>query len=504
MNYIKLTSVFLLTIIIASCQQDDPFEELNDHDHNIDKDQSGIQVCRVNYDDDENLQNLMQQSFPNLPSGRTLNSAVGELNTDNIMVVTDHDTEETRYSFSVVKQNNDLSFQNVIIKDNNQGISSFIIEYAPTIDWIINGNNNFLMYSGKIIYKDINGNPTFQTEFINGKIKSNVYSNGRILCDGQNSESTEEGNGDTSGGDSGGGGGSGGGSSTPSHGGTTFIFIIEEDETVLEVNDRDLVSRVLCGGTYAAGGSGTSGINGILDLSPLLADNWKKNKVTLTKKFMNDPCLMEIWNKAMDTNEAYEMLGGFLQDYPVAELTIDVTNNTNDLIAASPKFWGDLLNTYGFSINYLQEQYVYLNMRNINDASNIFIATILGHELIHASMMEYIYANTFLISDSNYDLIDIQNNFPLLFDLWVNQNLGPEGASHETMALHYRTQLKDFIKEMDILMNGKAINSDIYDALSWIGLEGTAVFDNAVETGKANFNSINDIKNEELSKGKCN
>lgn len=47
-------------------------------------------------------------------------------------------------------------------------------------------------------------------------------------------------------------------------------------------------------------------------------------------------------------------------------------------------------------------------------------------------------------------------------------DLESESAIPELMVLHYRTQMTSFMREMDILMNGSAVNEDLYSMMAQI------------------------------------
>jgi len=93
--------------------------------------------------------------------------------------------------------------------------------------------------------------------------------------------------------------------------------------------------------------------------------------------------------------------------------------------------------------------------------------------------------------------------FPLVYELWIAEGLGPEGATHEIMAKQYRETLKRFMREIDISLNGTAVNQNLYSDLFWIGLESTQAYEGALNTQEIAEDDFLSIKFLELNKGKC-
>jgi len=226
------------------------------------------------------------------------------------------------------------------------------------------------------------------------------------------------------------------------------------------------------------------------------ADMWEDENIELSEKFKNDPCLMEIWNAVTESDAAFELLKGFLEEYPSAELKIKALTTYQEL------FDNKMIGTYGSARNYHQEQLVYLNMLSMDEASSMFIATVLGHELIHASMYLELYENTTLIEDNGYDPQEVQENLPILYELWLKHKKIND-AHHEMIAEQFQPFMNQFLQQVDISLNGSAKNQGLYDDLFWIGLEATQAYKEAIDNGTIIESDFQNIRHEQKTKGKC-
>ncbi|MEQ9304860.1 MAG: hypothetical protein RJQ14_13210 [Marinoscillum sp.] len=220
-----------------------------------------------------------------------------------------------------------------------------------------------------------------------------------------------------------------------------------------------------------------------------LAQDWE-DKIELGSGFKSDRCLMHIWNKMKESDAAFKMLYGFLEEFPVAELEIDFV-----------KKW-EILNNGGFGDSWgvtksfnSQEISIFLNSDALSSSSLMFVSTILAHEIIHAEMWRKVAS---LPSPGGYvDLDRFQYDFPGLYEYYRNYN----DWGHEAMARHYREQIKSFIREIDIAVNGIPSNQNIYEDLSWTALEETKAWETTLSANeRARILSVQ--KNEE-TKGKC-
>ncbi|WP_421873752.1 hypothetical protein [Marinoscillum sp.] len=508
MKKLTIITVFSILTLCFSCSEEiDPLENLEE-------------IEKVDLEDESKLSRTLLGKGTT-SSGRINESNFGGLDFDKIYKrKADENSEYSNYMIRLYPPKEvKNSVEYLVLIELKEGFRTYILQYQ-TEDKFLNKIYDPTIYTGYVNILDLNRELLAQNYFVDGEdVPLEDASNGRVAaqkCDceyeytliqpgttygegggylvpiglvctcAEVAEISDQGVEDSGGGGIGeviydpsnpdGSGGGGSGNENPEDGITR-----DRVGTVKDI-DCDVENHIFYN-------------NECVPLEEYLADKW-------------EPCLMEIWNAATESDAAFAMLAGFLEEYPMAELKIDVVNSDMEIYEefGGDKVyeWGDLLDTYGFSIDWFQEQYVYLTMHNMTNASQIFIGSVLGHELIHASMMEDIYSNTNIITNNQYDLSDLQNNFPLIYDLWITQGLGPEGASHEAMAQNYRDGMIMFMREIDISLNGSPVNEGIYEELSWVGLEGTDAFEAAVATGQISVSQLNNIQNAELSKGKCN
>jgi len=215
------------------------------------------------------------------------------------------------------------------------------------------------------------------------------------------------------------------------------------------------------------------------------ADAWERDKITLSEKFKNDPCLAEIWEQIENTDAAFYLLNGFLAAFPNAELKIDVVTNS-DLYQM-----GIYSNPWGSTQFWHQEIYLYLNTSTLSNSSMAFTASVLAHELLHASIFEELAAIK-LEKDLSFNLDDFRDDFPGLFELWLEHG-DIESATHQQIMENYITMIDSFIQLMDPNMD-----TEVTYALSWIGFDSTEMF-NSLE----NSAEIKSIINSENEKGGC-
>ncbi|WP_421893702.1 hypothetical protein [Marinoscillum sp.] len=185
------------------------------------------------------------------------------------------------------------------------------------------------------------------------------------------------------------------------------------------------------------------------------------------------------------------MLAGFLEEFPIAKLEIDLVSKWEILENGG---FGD---SWGVTKSFnTQEISIFLNSDALSSSSIMFISTILAHEMIHAEM--YRKVASVPNGPQGADLDTFQYNFPGLYEYYRKY----KDWSHEAMARHYRYQIKNFIRAIDIATNGSDANNSIYDDLSWTALDGTSAWKNTL-TAEQKSDILNTLTNEEF-KGKCN
>jgi hypothetical protein len=184
---------------------------------------------------DDHLMNLLPSvANGNITNGRSLESELGEIDLSKaIKVVNPFDTI-TRYTLRFMDESL-LGFENLIIKESNQGVTSYILRYEPDVDWLTEHAGVFenRSFTGRLIIKNMSRSNIAESVFENGRGVDNSYfqdPNGRTNCDDASGGGGSGGGGGGGGGEGGGegggggegegGGGSGGGTSDGGSGGS--------------------------------------------------------------------------------------------------------------------------------------------------------------------------------------------------------------------------------------------------------------------------------------------
>ena len=162
------------------------------------------------------LPSVVQGSITN---GRSLETELGEVDLSKAIKVENPFDTITRYTLRFIEENS-LAFENLIIKQSNQGVNSYIIKYEPDVNWLVSKGGVFenKSFTGKLFIKSIDRTIIAEAVFENGigiNYKYFSSTNGKTNCDGSSSGGSGGGSG---GGGGGGGGGSGGGGSGGSGG----------------------------------------------------------------------------------------------------------------------------------------------------------------------------------------------------------------------------------------------------------------------------------------------
>lgn len=447
--------------------------------------------------DDPLLGDALGNFKSNNENGRIENQ-FGDLNLDEVSKVSNDSL--TRYSllFNSVEAG---SFANLILTDTEEGSTAYIIQYVPDGNWYDEygyDEANWDMFTGKIIYYDTDGIEFARSCMIDGLAASCDQSSGGgrtedevviecvttyrhwKVCIGNNcsyhSEVIDH-------------------QCTTEYRGSSGYGDDPDDPWGSGEDPRDCqynavgdceprtpptpVSKpISCGrGFYL--------VNGVC-VSP--EDAWE-DEIVLALNFKNDPCLMEIWNAALDSDAAYYLLRNFLGESPTADLELAIPT-LSEYLSIDGR-----LEAWAITQNYPQEIYIYFNERKLRNSSQMLFVAVMAHEFIHAEIFRKL--GTLPTNSEGYiDPVAYKHNFPGLFDYLTSS---PNGQ-HNAMANHYRPQIVDFMRSMDIALNGSDANSDLYEALSWLGLKGTVGWNQLSSTKKNDFSNKQDTEDE---KGRC-
>ena len=166
-------------------------------------------------------------------------------------------------------------------------------------------------------------------------------------------------------------------------------------------------------------------------------------------------------------NSAFNLLSGFNGEAPSAEVCLDVKYDF-----ANPQVNGRTIEGNPIKIQ--------LNGNRFSNRNELEVARTLFHELIHAEMYRKIQ------SVGGRENLNI-DNFPGLFDYYsryfkVRQRNGtwhyPNGTpQHNLMAEHYIGFITDALMEYDGVAKQDQQLRSLYEALAWMGLEITTVWE---------------------------
>ena len=499
----RLITLALFTITLFSCQDRHSPEPVTER-------QTGIHIENIYpYSDDNLIEALNKLGSEN---GR-VSSSFGNINMDSVLKVLNYGSGITNYSILLESNLSDgleLYFDNLIISLTQDSSYAYVVRYVPEFSFIKSEQTLFNgSYTGEIILFDTNGDQLSKTYMTNGTVNKEHQENGRTDeylkdCDGDIWCDYNNNLGETfcvyeiicmSGGES----------DEPTNDGPTGEDYDNWDGGDFDggtegdpMNDGN--GGLSGGGSGSTSGnpatsSGNSNYTAVKNLSledaiSKLADLWEQQNITLNQSFKDDPCLMEIWTAAMESNAAFQMLAGFLEEFPIAELELAVPNQTEFFNL------GGLPNSdWAITKNWVQEIAIYLNANKLQQSSLMFTSAIIAHELIHAEMWRKLGS---LPTNNGYiNLEAYQHNFPGLYDYMAESDVG----QHNAMASHYRPQIISFLRNLDIHINGTDENKNLYEPLSWIGLEGTNAWTQLTQNVKT---VILNEQNNENTKGKCN
>ncbi len=421
----------------------------------------------------------------------------------------------TRYSLRLTN-NTPLAYENIIFKEEDGESSAYIMSYYPDLNWVYRNGGQIAgeNFTGILEISELDKSLIARVRFENGEgfeTADSPAANGRSEgdCDDRvaDDDFTDGDIPDLP--DSGGGGGSWDPGNCWWHlhetAGVLGIMIHCNGEPAVWRRVRTECEPIQIPDTQDPDGGTSIGVlsgsgdseEEALNLLEALKDRWEEG-ITLSENFQNDECLMSIWQAALDTDAAYDMLSTFFDGHPGQNLTLHMESDPQVLWDVYKIFES---NNYGFTKYVYQDVYVVANFHNIGDASSTFISLILAHEFIHANMWNQIYNELTLHSDLTYDYNELNKTFPELYNDWVSNGLGY--ASHEFVA-KYRESIIDFMKTMDMQLHGSLQPESKYELLSWIGLHETDEYQEAIASGAIDINVLNAIRNNELQAGRCN
>ncbi|AWG24752.1 hypothetical protein [Flavobacterium kingsejongi] len=228
-------------------------------------------------------------------------------------------------------------------------------------------------------------------------------------------------------------------------------------------------------------------------------------KVIIDKSFKDNECLMGVFTQLGGAPTFQNYLRNFDSDFSVAHLKLSADSNFFVNYPQYPSSGAITFGTYNYVIEIIMNIDPNLESSLIN-YPKIYTALALIHELIHAEIYRKLSSvegladfnpNNYTPEQWNTFLKNLMPNFPGLFDYYTrykNSNSTPTSPQHEQMAQHYRDIIKQTLKNYD----NNTHEDNFYEALSWVGLEGTVAWNNLTTNEQSNIKSkqTNIINNE--------
>lgn len=222
------------------------------------------------------------------------------------------------------------------------------------------------------------------------------------------------------------------------------------------------------------------------------------NKIIQEPSFSKNPCLTNIYNGLGNSAQFRQYIKNFDGDFPVSHLRLNTSSSLPSNINAQTSPPENYVITITFNSN------------NLN-RPKLSIARTFIHELIHAEIFRKLMECSSLpnLNFPNYTdaqwrnfIINLRNNYPGLYDYYERFFFNiPAGQTtsdeqHQLMAQHYRNTIIEALKAYD---NTQA--DEVYEALSWVGLQGTVAWENLTAAERAQI--INQITIFDSSNNSC-
>ena len=256
-------------------------------------------------------------------------------------------------------------------------------------------------------------------------------------------------------------------------------------------------------------------------LLPPGADDWEQD-ICESESFIGNDCVQGIWEIMKQNNVAFNNLGSFLGERPIAELCLDIQNlndPTRDVQANG--------NTALSGSTIKAKVTITLNSQSLN-RSKLGIARTILHETVHAEL----YA--MIVEANGKDALEAyiaqnpqKERFQLIWE-YINEfppTTSAAGWQHEFMADYYLTSMVESMRELssdlvsDSYKNYIAVDSivyplngdafpwnwnDFYIALSWVGLKKTTEWDKLSDDLKSKYDAYTRQYEElEVLSAKC-
>lgn len=495
MNKLKLV-LGVLVVAIIGCQN-------LVNDESVEKDP--IVITTINPSIDTQAQLVLKEAllYKYNKSTTSIDSLIAEIDYSEAILVQQEEGGISRYTFTL-NAKEPLSYENLIVQVNEFGeYGAMIFRYEPDVDWLINNNGvlNQNDFTGTIRLLTIDRVEFNQVNMIAGEglFEPVISANYKLLktdCDGGSGNTsggggyTGEGGAET-GGDTGGSGnngsdGDGGGNESGNSesedssggnntsGGSSCYWYMEGvtlviDCTPIEIDWPDILdedpddiivtkSMATCDGQVEAPTIGDGDVIGTLG-----GDDVNLMEIIITDLSLH-PCTEDLFNLIETVQQ--EGMRGVIDQFAgensqfIYEIGIEESSNNFDNTNNSAE--SSWVNIDG---NHYQ---TLLSLEYLNQATDLSIVRTLMHEAIHVYLLSLVDE---MVADPSLRA-EFRSNFPLLWDLYVNNFGNDSFAHHQTMAEQYVHTIKDALKEIF----GARFSDQIYHDIAWGGLSNTKAF----------------------------
>jgi hypothetical protein len=483
-NYFKLRIVLLgIFLTLTNCQKDDDFKTLEKQIENTSRfnvSKIGASKIKQNKKLTEKLRVLQEKistNKTNIQNKTVFSYDYGfSINTNQVTYIESFDGNYHSYTFPVFRNQDTTLIENLVLSLKEDGnykavIATYDLSQQEKEDI---KNNLFVDLSNKLTIIEIE-DETLVDDIFSKATEDEIIVTVTTECCVNNTVGHD-------------GGKEADGSNCPAHGYCTTTYYSSGggvDSGYTHDNSNDTGSTTDSDGTSGGGGT-TTGSNTNPDEDPTLDDNPCKGNtcteivtepnvtVTATDFIVDNtdiknlnPCPKDIYLELENLQQSgiKRVLNTFCSPNSVYDwqLKSEIPNNINPNIQAATN-WELDINGDAIANSYITK----IKPDFENTATRIAIARTILHESIHAYLLSQVDA----ADAGTINQTQFQNNFPLLWEHYMDGLGYADVAQHETIAQLFVNTLANALAEWD----KNAQNPQYYRDLTWGGLDGTAIF----------------------------
>lgn len=247
------------------------------------------------------------------------------------------------------------------------------------------------------------------------------------------------------------------------------------------------------------GGTGTNNTTDPNTADPIIDPNSpigvlpSIDEIFIDEEFEDSPCLNSIYEDMGKASAFANYLRNFEPEFSVAHLRFGYDENFSenraqdelDAIAIT-----DAPQHFNIKITFNGDPTLDASIHN---KPKLVIAVAFIHEMIHAEIFRKLLsaAKRGDLNSNNMTQLEqvafvnnLRNNFEGIYDYYLARY--KPNAGHEHLAQHYRNTIISAITEYD----NNQHSQEVYDAIAWIGLEGTIAWNNLTQLERDNIIQI--------------